>query len=158
MVGREQRRRQRHAGQAIGPVLVVLAALVQHHFALGGEFRFRQRRKQVAHAVGLEPQRQLERVGRHHLPVVGAIGVGGAVDQRASLLERLEETRRLVRGALEHEVFEQVRKPGAAGPLMARPDVVPHADGGHRDVVILVDDDLEAVGERTGGERDVHRG
>ena len=158
VVGRKERRRQRHAGEAVGTVLVVLPALVQHHLALGGELLLRQRRQQVAHAVGLEPHGQLQRLGRHHFPVVRAIGVGRAVDERAGLLQGLEIPRRMVRRPLEHQVLEEVREAGASGPFVARADVVPHADSRHRDVMVLVDDDLEAIGERTGGERDVHRG
>ena len=38
--------------------------------------------EQVAHAIGLEPQRELELVGRHGLEVVGAIEIGRAVQSR----------------------------------------------------------------------------
>ena len=41
MVGRVQRLGQRHAGQTVGPILVVLTALVQHHLAFGGELLLR---------------------------------------------------------------------------------------------------------------------
>ena len=158
MARRKERRRQRHAGEPVGPVLVVLAPLVQHHLALGDELLFAERRQQVAHAIGLEPQRQLEGVGRHHFPVVGAVGVGRAVDQRPGGLQRLEVAAGMVRRALEHEVLEQVRESGAAGPLVPRADVIPDADRRHRDVGILMDDHVEAVGERTGGEGNIHAG
>ena len=90
MIRRIERRRDRHAGEAVGPVLVVLTPLVQHDVALVRELLRRERGQQIAHAIRFEPQRQLQRVGRHDLPVVRAIGVGRAVEQRARFLQRLE--------------------------------------------------------------------
>ena len=60
-------------------------------------------------------------------------------------------------GAFEHQVLEQVRKAGAPGPLVLGADVVPDVDRHDRHVMILVDDDVEAVGERALGERKVDR-
>ena len=48
----------------------------------------------------------------------------------------------------EHQVLEQVREAGVARPLVLRPDVVPEVDRDDRHVVILVQDHVEAVGER----------
>ena len=48
-----------------------------------------------------------------------------------------------------------MREAGAAGPLVLGPDVVPDVHGDDRHVMILVDDDVEAVGERALGERKV---
>ena len=47
-------------------------------------------------------------------------------------------------------MFEQVRKASAAGGLILRADIVPDADGDDRRLVVLVDDDAEAVVEREG--------
>ena len=58
-------------------------------------------------------------------------------------------------GSLEHQVLEQVREPGHAGALVLRPDVVPDVDRDDRHVMVLVDDDVEAIGERSLGEREV---
>jgi hypothetical protein len=90
MVGRIQRSRQRHHHHAIGTILVTLSPLVEHDVALGLETLPRQRRKQETHAIGFHPERAIDRARGHDLPVVGAIGVGGPVEERASLLQRRE--------------------------------------------------------------------
>ena len=66
------RLQQRVADLAVGLVLA-LALLVLHHAALLVERRLVDRAEQVAHAVGLHPQRHVERGGRHVLEVVGAV-------------------------------------------------------------------------------------
>ena len=114
MIGRKQRRRERDAGEAVRPILVVLPPLVEHDVALVLELLLGQRRQQIAHAIGFHPQRQLERAGRHDFPVVGAIGIGRSVEQTAGLLQRLEVALVVMLRALEHQMLEQVRKAGAA--------------------------------------------
>ena len=106
---------------AVGLVLA-LALLVLHDAALLVELRLVDRAEQVAHAVGLEPQREVERVLRHGLEVVGAVVVGRAVHAgRADLLERIEELAVQVLRALEHQVLEQVREAGLAGFSFLQP-------------------------------------
>jgi hypothetical protein len=51
-------------------------------------------------------------------------------------------------GAFEHQVLEQVREAGAAGTLVLRPHVIPDVHGNNRDMVIFVDEHVEAVAER----------
>ena len=99
-------------GHAIGHVLGGLLALFAHDGALVVEPLLRERVEQEAHAVALQPQREVELVGGHGLKVVGAVEVGGAVDQRgARALEVLEVgVFGDVARALEHDVLEQVRK------------------------------------------------
>ena len=157
MVGREQRLGERHARQTVGPVLVVLPPFVQHDLAFGRELLFAQGRQQVAHAIRFHPQRQFQRLRRHDFPVVGAVGIGRAVHEAAGFLQGLEVAGRMVRRALEHQVFEEVGKAGAPGLLVPRADVVPHAHGRHRDVAVFVHDDVEAVRERVCGVGNVHR-
>ena len=70
--------RDEFADLAVGLVLA-LALLVLHHAALLVERLLVDRAEQVAHAVGLHPQRHVERGGRHVLEVVGAVELGGAV-------------------------------------------------------------------------------
>ena len=48
--------------------------------------------------------------------------------------------------AFEHQMLEEVRKPGAAGSFVLRSDVVPDVDRNHRQLVMFVDDDVETVG------------
>ncbi len=156
MVRRKHRGGERHARHAIGPVLVVLPALVQHHVALVPEFLLGERGQQVAHPVRFHPERQFERAGRHDLPVVGAVGARRSVEQRAGPLQRREEAVIVVFGPLEHQVFEQVGEAGAPGPLVLRSHVVPEVHRHHRQLVILVHDDVQAVGQRSLGVGYVH--
>ena len=148
VVGRKERRHHGHHRQAVRPVLVVLPALVQHHVPLRLEALAGQRRQQVGHAIRFHPQRQIDGVGRDHFPVVGAIGVGRAVQLAAGGLERREVARVVMGRALEHQVLEEVREPGAPRLLVLRPDVVPEVHRDDRHVVVLVHDDVEPVGER----------
>ena len=153
---RIERVHDRHAGEAVRTVLVVLAPLVQHDLALVGELRVGQRGQQIAHAIRFHPQRTIERVGRHHLPVVGAVGVRGSVQRRAGFLQRMKVAAVVMLRSLEHEVLEQVREPRPAGHFVLRSDVVPDVHRDDRQRVILVDQHVESVGKRVLGERDVH--
>ena len=89
-----------------------------------------------------------KRVGRHHFPVVGAVGVGRSVQQRAGALQRREIALVVVLGALEHQVLEEMREAGAARRLVLRADVIPEVHRHDRAGVILVDEHVEPVGER----------
>jgi hypothetical protein len=108
--------RERDLPHAPVRLVVALALLVLHDAALLVQRGLVDRGQQVPHAVGLEPQRRVERGGRHVLEEVGAVLrrravlVGGA-DQ----LERAEEFVGMVLRGLEHQVLEQVREAGAAG-------------------------------------------
>ena len=105
-----------------GPVLVALAPLVLDDVALRVDGLRRHRVEQVAHAIRFEEQRELERVRRHVDPVVGAVVLRRAVVVAAGRLEQRVELARLdVAGAHEHQVLEQMREAGAAGPLAAEP-------------------------------------
>ena len=81
------------------------------------------------------------------LPVVGAVGSGGAVQVCSGLLERVEVAVVVVTGALEHHVFEEVGKAGSAYFLILGADMVPDVDRHQRNRVVLVEYDIEAVGE-----------
>ena len=145
------------AGLRVRDVLVVLAALVLHHLALVVELLLRDRAEQPAHAVRLEPQRGLELVGRQRLEVVGAVAVRGAVQRAARAAHQLEvPVVGDVRAALEHEVLEQVREPGAPQLLARAADVIVDVDRDDRIAVVLVDDHLEPVVEHELLERDLH--
>ena len=103
--------------------------------------------EQVAHAIGLEPQPELELVRRQRLEVVRAIEVGRAVEVRAARrFEQLEvRVARHVLRALEHHVLEQVREARAARRLVGRTDVIPEIDRDERQPMIRREDHLEAV-------------
>ena len=50
-------------------------------------------------------------------------------------------------GSLEHQMFEEVREPGASRLLARRADVVPHIDCHDGDGVVLVKDHVQPVGQ-----------
>jgi hypothetical protein len=57
--------------------------------------------------------------------------------------------------AAEHEVFKQVGEPGLAGVFVLRPDVVPDVHGHDGRLVILMDDQGEAISEDEFLERNI---
>src|SRR3546814_1343021 len=89
--------------------------------------------EQVAHAIRFEPQRAIQRAGRHVLEIVGAVVPGRAVHLGcAGWLQRAEEFVVVVFGAVEHQMFEQVREAVQAGRLVLAADVIPDVDRDHR--------------------------
>ena len=137
-------------------LVLVLPLLVLDHAALLVESRLGDRAKQVAHAVGLEEQHQIERVHGDVLEVVGAVLVGGAVEVGCpDLLQRPEVILVVVLAPVEHEVLEQVGEAGPARPLVLRPHVVPHVHGDDRRLVVLMDDQRQTIGQHVAGEGDV---
>ena len=156
VIGRIERRDERHAGKPVGTVLVVLPPLVEDDVALILELGFGERGEEVTHAIGFHPQRQLHGVGRHHLPVVRPVGVGRSVEQATDLLQGSKIPGVVVLRSLEHQVLEQVRESRAPRLLVLRADVVPHVDRDNRTIVIFVHDHVEAVVEPLMDEWDVH--
>ena len=136
-------------GHPVGGVLVALAALVLDHVALGVDGLGRHRVEQIRHPVGLEEERQVQRVRRHVDVVVGAILGRRRVVGAAGRLEQLIEVAVLGVGrAHEHEVLEEMREPGPPGLLARRADVIPDVHRDQRHGVILVEDDVQPVGQR----------
>ena len=138
---------EEHVEHAVRVVLVVLAALVLHDVALAGERLLVDVIEEEAHAIALEPERELEAVLGDGLVVVRAVLGGRAVDVgRAGALEEAE-VRVLghVLAPLEHHVLEQVREAVAALGLVLRADVVPDVDRDDGRAVVLVKDHLQAV-------------
>jgi hypothetical protein len=157
VIGRVERRRCCHSRQPIRPVLVVLPPLVEHDLALVLELGFAQRWQQVTHAIGFHPQRELERVARHDLPVVRSIPVGRSIQLRARFLERLKISAVVMLRPLEHQVLEQVGEPRPAGLLVLRSDVIPDVHRHDRAAVVLVDQDVEPVVEPVPRVRNLHQ-
>ena len=104
---------------------------------------------QRAHAVGLEPQAEVEAVRRQRLEVVRAVVARCVPFMRAA--RALDELEVLALGdvgrALEHHVLEQVREAGAAGALVPRADVVPDVDRRDLRAVVLGEHDRQPVGQ-----------
>ena len=158
MIRRIERRDDRHSREAVGAILVLLPPLVEHDVALVLELRVGERRQQVAHPIRFHPHGELERIRRHDLPVVGAIGVGRTVEQRARRLQRMEEALVVMLRALEHQVLEEMGEARAAGPLVLRADVVPDVHRNDGAVLVRMDQHVQAVVESVANEWNVHVG
>ena len=129
----------------IGPILT-LPFLVLDHAALLVQRFLRHRAEQVTHAVAFHPQRHVECTGRHGRIVVGAILGGRTVHPRGTRVhERGEVLALAILGALEHQVFEQVRETRFAVRFVFRTDAIPHTDKHGRRGPVLVYDHGEAV-------------
>ena len=88
----KHQRLQRQIRHPVWPVFVALTPLILHHIPLHIEDLLVKRIQQKAHPVRLQPQRELQVIGRHILPVVRAVVGSGAVQVRAHLLQRIKET------------------------------------------------------------------
>ena len=142
---------------AIRHVVVTLAALVSDDVTLVRQAFLGDRLRQIAHPLAFEPECDLELVRGDDLVVVGPVRVRGAVGVGApDLLEDLEVLvlARVLR-ALEHHVLEEVREAALAGHLVAAADVVPQIDGHEGHGLVLVEDDLQSVGQGVFLERDL---
>ena len=143
---------------AVG-LIVPLALLVLYHAALFVEPLLGDDAEQMTHPIGFHPQRHVERRFRNVLKIIRPVEPGGAVDAgRADPLERFEPFVVVVFAAVEHQVFEQVRKTRLARFLVLRADVIPDVDGNDRCLAVLVDDEPQPVVQRVFGEFDVDVG
>ena len=156
VVGRIERSCDRAAHPSVRTVLVVLPALVLHDVALSVELLLVDRGQQEAHAVGFQPQPELELVGRQRFEVVRAVRVSRAVERTSGFADELEVLLVAdVLRALEHDVFEQMREARAAGFFTSTAHVVHDENGDDRIRMVFVDDDLQAVVELEALEGDV---
>jgi hypothetical protein len=104
---------------------------------------------QIADAVGLHVEHEVERGAGKPVRVDGDVLAGVGVVVSAVLLHfDVELLGSILLGSVEHHVFEEVRDPGDAGPLVARSDFVEEIQRDVGDVVVLLDENLHAVGER----------
>ena len=142
---------------AVGPVLHVQADLLFHHLllvleVLGGEV-------QGLEAICFQPEDGLQGRDWRGLDVVGEVVAGGpVVDAAPTLDDAVEDALGCHGSPLEHHVFEEVGKAGAALGLQAHAHAVDHADphGGKR--VIFRDHHGQAVGKRLHFHRDLPGG
>ena len=104
---------------------------------------------QAGHAVGLEFHQHLEMLARSALEIAGVVRRRECVLLAADVGHRLrEQTLRILLGALEHQMLEEVRKPGLARRLVGGADAIPEHVRHDRRAVIGNDDDIESVRER----------
>src|SRR5258708_21264697 len=105
----------------------------------------------MAHAVGFDPQRHVQRVAGHILKKVGAIFGGGAVEVRgADLFHDFKESPLIgapleMFAAGEHEMLEEVGKTGLARLLVFRADMIPEVDRDDGGLVVLMNDEGQPV-------------
>ena len=119
---------------------------VLHDAALLVEFRLIDGPQHVSHAVRLHPQGHIQRRGRNILEIVRPVRVRRSVHAgRADAVEGLEIVVVVILTAVEHEVFEQVRKARLARFFIFRADVVPDVDGHDGRFVIFVHDHAQTV-------------
>ena len=140
--------RQLQPGEgAVGPVEHVDPDLLLHHVDLVAEVLLGDRRR--GHAVGLEEQRALQRLGRQRLEVVRVVLVRRAVERAAGGLHQPGVLHlRHVGRPLEHHVLEEVGEAGAPLGLVAHADVVEDAHRHDRHAAVGGEDDAQPVVER----------
>jgi hypothetical protein len=111
-----------------------LATLITHDVALVGQLLAIEPLHEETHAIALEPKRKLKLIRRHCLEIIRAVEIGRAVYVRGSGRLHILDMRLFAHmlRAFEHHVLEQVRKTGAAGPLIQWPHVIPQVDGHQR--------------------------
>ena len=144
--------------EAVGAVLVRLPPLVLHDFALVVELLLRDPGLEEPHAVGLQPQAEIEFVRGQGLEVVRAVEPRRAVERAAGILHELEVLLlRHVLGSLEEEMLEEVREAGAAGALVLRSHMVHDVNGDEGSGRIGLQDHSQPVVERVLAEFEPHR-
>ena len=146
---------------AVGLVLP-LALFVLHHAALQIELLLVEHAEQMSHAVALGEQGVVQHGGGNVLKIIRAIVVRGAVQVGgANFFHRVDVGVIEVVTAAEHQVFEEMGKPGLAQLFIFRTHVVPGVHGHDRSLVVLVHQHSQPIAEHKPGvsniwNRDVH--
>ena len=155
MALRKQRLNERLSRKSVRLVLDTLTTFVPDDILLIRKSRLIDLLEQISHAIGLEPQRQIQLIRWHGFEIVGPIEVSRPVE--IARTGGLEQPNMGIGGhvlrALEHHVFEQMRESRAAGFLIRRPDVIPKIHGHHRQAPVLSQDHFQTVGQRVFLER-----
>ena len=145
--------------EAVGAVLVRLPPLVLHHLALVIELLLRDPGLEEPHAVGLQPQAEIQFVRGQRLEVVRAVEPRRPVERAARVLDEFEVVlARHVLGPLEEEMLEEVREAGPAGALVLRSHVVHDVNGDEGSGRIGLQDDPQPVVEHVLADLEPHRG
>ena len=144
----------------VGRVLEALAPLVLDDVPLVVELLLGEGVGQGREPVRFEPEDELEAGRRDGDEVVRPIVVGRAVDAtlqqiRPGALGVGEVILRGVLGTLEHHVLEEVCKTRSSRLFVLRSHVKPEIDVHDWQLAVLVQDDLQAVGQREGLEGDL---
>ena len=135
-------------GQTGGRIVVdALVALFENDVALSRDHVFAQHK--AGHAIGFELHHGAEILARDALEVSSVVVAGEGVFLTADGGNLLREaSARMVRGALEHQVFEEMRDAGLSVRIIGRADPIPEHVGDDGRAVIGHDHDLHPVVER----------
>ena len=126
--------------------------LFEHDIELGLHHLVGQH--EAGDAVGFERHHLLEVLARHALEEAGIVGGGEGVLLAADLGDVLRErVAGILLGALEHQMFEEMRQAGFARRLVGGADLVPDHVGDDRRAMIGDHDDFKAVVELEIGDR-----
>ena len=145
MAGRERALGHQQVDLAVGLVFP-LPFLILHDAPLFVHLRGVDDAEQVTHAVRFHPQRDVERAGGDILEVIGPVVIRGAVlVGRADALEWLEVIVVEVLAAVEHQVLEEMREPGASRLLVLGAHVVPDVHGNNGRLVVFVHEQRQPI-------------
>ncbi len=141
-----ERRVDLHAEPRPRIVLDAHAFFFEDYVALGEYHRFRELKP--IHAIGFVVHHRLELAGWDALVISGVVVRRECVFVSADRGDRLRETSgRIFLCALEHQMLEEMGKPGFTRRFVSGAHFVPDHVGDHRCTVIGNDDELEAVGQ-----------
>jgi hypothetical protein len=131
---------------AAGIVVDAGAALFEDDLALGVDVLLGEAK--IGHAVGFHRHHLGQAILGHALEIGGHVVIGEGVVLAAVLGDDLgEHAGGHEIGALEHQMFEEVRNAGRSGRLVGGADLVPDHLRHHRSAMVGDDQDLQAVGE-----------
>lgn len=132
-------------------LVLALTLLVLNNATLAVQHRLVDLLGEEAEAIGLEVERALEARHRDVLEEVRAVpGRRAVAVVGAEVVHRLAEAFRVVLGAIEKEVLEEVREASLSALFVARADVIPEVDGDDGDGMVFVDDHAQTVIEDEG--------
>lgn len=139
---------------AIGLIFNSLETLILDDGSLRFEFLLREYGEQVGHSISFHPQRQLEKLARHDLVIVGPVVTRCTIDGSAGLLQWTEILAVIVRRSFKHQVFEEMGDASAFGVIVLGTDMVPEIDSDEWNGVVGLQNDPHSVVEAKLLERD----
>ena len=137
---------------AFNVILDAIAALVRNDFFFARDLRLAEH--EARHALALELHGKTESIRRQRFEVVGPVEPRGRVGLGAILLEHAIELARFEALRLvEHQVLEQVRKPGFSRLFVARAHAKPREVGDDLRAVVREHENAQSISEREHVER-----
>ncbi len=147
MFFREELVKKAFFDDAVRSVFQALPPLVAHHVLLVRKIRLAELIGKIAHAVGLQPQRQLQLIRRKCFEIIRAVKIRRSVDVRCAGRFQIAIVRaaRHVFRTFKHHVLEKMREAGAARHFIRRANVIPQVDRNEWEPMILGQNDIEPV-------------